>query len=43
MKNIMMETVHITSGLSKDPCRHKEIWWWNGEVAEAVSEKKIKL
>ena len=26
----------------KGPCRHKETWWWNEEVAEAVREKKIK-
>jgi len=28
--------------LSKGPCRHKETWWWNDEVAEAVREKKKK-
>jgi len=28
--------------MSKSPCRHKETWWWNEEVAEAVREKKIK-
>jgi len=22
------------------PCRHKETWWWNEEVAESVREKK---
>ena len=22
--------------------RHKETWWWNVEVAEAVRDKKIK-
>jgi len=32
----------VTCGLSKDPCRHKETWWWNDEVAEAVWEKKKK-
>jgi len=26
-KNIMMETVQVTYGLSKGPCRHKETWW----------------
>ena len=26
----------------KSPCRHKETWWWNEEVAEAVREKKRK-
>ena len=24
------------------PCKHKETWWWNEEVDEAVREKKIK-
>ena len=28
--------------MTKGPCRHKETWWWNEEVAEAVREKKIK-
>ena len=28
--------------MTKGPRRHKETWWWNEEVAEAVSEKKIK-
>jgi len=43
MKNIMMETAQVACGLSKGPCRHKETWWWNEEVAEAVREKKKKL
>ena len=43
MKNIMMETAHVTCGLSKGPCRYKETWWWNEEVAEAVTEKKKKF
>ena len=42
MKNIMMDIAEVTCGLSKGPCRHKETWWWNEEVAEAVREKKIK-
>ena len=29
-------------GMTKGPRRHKETWWWNEEVAEAVSDKKIK-
>jgi len=28
--------------MTKGPRRHKEIWWWNEEVAEAVREKEIK-
>jgi len=27
---------------TKGPRRHKETWWWNEEVAEAVRYKKIK-
>jgi len=42
MKNIMMDTAPVTCGLSKGPCKHKETWWWNEEVAEAVREKKKK-
>jgi len=42
MKNIMMETAQVTCVLSKGPCSHKETWWWNEEVAEAVREKKKK-
>jgi len=38
----MMETAQVTCGLSKGSCRHKETWWWNEEVAEAVREKKKK-
>jgi len=38
----MMETAQVTCGLSKDPCRHKETWWGNEEVADAVREKKRK-
>jgi len=26
--------------LLKGPCRHKETWWWNEEVAEAVRERR---
>ena len=36
MKKIMMEIAQHICGMSKGPCRHKEIWWWNEEVAEAV-------
>ena len=28
--------------MSKGSCRHKETWWWNEEVDEAVRKKKIK-
>ena len=38
----MMETAQDICGMTKGPRRHKETWWWNDEVAEAVREKKIK-
>jgi len=40
-KGIMMESAHIICGITNGPRRHKETWWWNEEVAEAVWEKKI--
>jgi len=42
MKGIMMETAQDICGMTKGPPRHKETWWWNEEVAEAVRNKKIK-
>jgi len=42
MKGIMMETAQDICGMRKGTRRHKETWWWNEEVAEAVREKKIK-
>ena len=37
-----METTQDVCGMTKGPPRHKETWWWNEEVAEAVRNKKIK-
>ena len=37
-----METAQDICGMTKGPPRHKETWWWNEEVAEAVTNKKIK-
>jgi len=42
MKGIMMETTQGICRMTKGPRRHKEAWWWNEEVAEAVRDKKIK-
>ena len=42
MKCMMMETGQDICGMSKGPRSHKETWWWNEEVAEAVRDKKIK-
>jgi len=42
MKGIIIESAQDICGMTKGPRRHKETWWWNEEVAEAVREKKIK-
>jgi len=42
MKGLMMETAQDICEMTKGPHRHKETWWWNEEVAEAVRKKKIK-
>jgi len=42
VEKIMIETAQHICGMSKGPCRHKETWCWNEEVAEAVREKKRK-
>jgi len=42
MKGIIMETAQDICGMTKGPRRHKETWWWNEDVAEAVREKKVK-
>jgi len=41
MKGVMVETAQDICGMTKGPRRHKETWWWNEDVAEAVREKKI--
>jgi len=41
MKGVMMESAQNIRGMIKGPRRHKETWWWNKEVAEAVREKKM--
>ena len=38
----MTETAQDICEMTKGPRRHKETWWWNEEVAEAVRHKKIK-
>ena len=37
-----MEAAQDLCGMTKGPPRHKETWWRNEEVAEAVRNKKIK-
>jgi len=37
----MLETAQDIREMTKGPCKHKETWWWNEDVAEAVRKKKI--
>ena len=40
--NRLTETAQDICGMTKGPPRHKETWWWNEEVAEAIRNEKIK-
>ena len=40
MKGIMLESAQDICGMTKGPRRHKETWWWNEEVAEAVGKRR---
>jgi len=42
IKGIMMQSAQDICGITKGPRRHKETWWWNEDVAEAVREKKTR-
>jgi len=35
----MMETAQDIHGMLKGPGIHKERWWWNEGIADAVGEK----
>ena len=35
----MVQATEGTCGRTKGPRRHKETWWWNSEVQEAVNKK----
>ena len=35
----MVHSTEKTCGRTKGPRRHKETWWWNSEVQEAVDRK----
>ena len=37
---VMMETAQDICGMKKGTGRHKETWWWNKDVAEAVKGKE---
>jgi len=38
-----MESAQDICEMTKGPCRHKETWWWNEDVAEAVREREKKI
>ena len=42
MGGIVMETAQDMYGVTEGPPGHRETWWWNEEVAEAVRNRRIK-
>ena len=40
MRDILLTTAKDVCGISRQPPRHKETWWWNEEVAKAVKNKR---
>ena len=40
MRDILLTTAKDVCGISRQPPRHKETWWWNEEVAKAVINKR---
>ena len=39
----LLKAANEMCGWTKDPPRHVETWWWNEEVGDKVSEKKLKF
>ena len=40
LKSCLLEVVEDVCGRSKGRPRHRETWWWNDDVAEAVDQKR---
>ena len=40
MKKILTDVAEEVLGKTRGPPKHKETWWWNKDVADAVEEKK---
>lgn len=40
LRECMVEETEAVCGRTKGLPRHKETWWWNEEVKEAVDEKR---
>ena len=41
IRNILVSTAEEVCGTRRNPPRHKETWWWNDEVAKAVTNKRL--
>ena len=40
LKSCLLESAETVCGRTKGPQRHRETWWWNSDVAEAVGQKR---
>ena len=41
MKETCLQASKQVCGMTKDPPRHKETWWWNGDVETLVARRKV--
>ena len=40
LKSTLLDATERVCGRTKGPARHKETWWWNDEVSEAIGVKR---
>ena len=40
LKDTLLTVTDQTCGWTKGPARHRETWWWNGEVEHSIKEKR---
>jgi hypothetical protein len=40
LKSTLLDATERVCGRTKGPARHKETWWWNDEVSEAIAVKR---
>ena len=40
MKEVWLKSAEEVCGWTKGPAKHRETWWWNQEVEEAVENKR---
>ena len=41
MREAWLKCFKQVCGMTKSPPNHKEAWWWNRDVEEAVAKRKV--